>query len=101
MKHVAGVPKMDSIYVGEVQLDLHAVPDIHMLVRFGYAESKTGRRFGSSTKLGGWSPATLQALSAFIDALEEDIANDCFDGASTSPGGEGTSSSTSDGVPGL
>ena len=101
MKTVQGTPRINAVYIGEIQLDLLSYPDVHMSATVGYVDTGTGRRFGSFNKLGGWSQKTLQALNTFIEALEEDAANDVFVEGSTSHGGPEPEAATSDGVPGL
>ena len=100
MKTIGGRPRIDSIFLGEIQLNVLAYPDIHLSVTAGYLDSKTGRRYGSTTKHGGWSPETLKRLASFLEAVEEDVAADVFEGGSTGSGPEPIATPT-DGVPGL
>jgi hypothetical protein len=100
LKTISGAPKFDSIFLGEIQIDLHATPDIRMQAVAGYLDSKTGRRFGSTTKMGSWSPDTLLKLNALIESIETDVAADIFEGVATG-GGDRTIATPIDGVPGL
>jgi hypothetical protein len=100
LKTVSGTPKFDSIFLGEIQIDLLASPDIRMQATAGYLDSKTGRRFGSTNKLGSWSPETLLRLNALIESIETDVAADIFEGVATG-GGLTTIATPIDGVPGL
>lgn len=100
MKTVSGSPKFDSIFLGEIQIDLFAVPDIRMQATAGYVDSKTGRRYGSMTKLGTWSPETLLRLNALIESIETDVAAEVFEGVTTG-GGQDPIATPMDGVPGL
>ncbi len=101
MKTVSGTPKINAVFLGEINIDLLSVPDVHMVASIGYVDTRTGRRFGSFQKIGGWSPKTLAALNAFIEAMEEDAAADVFEGGEATSGGIAVSEPTSDGVPGL
>jgi hypothetical protein len=95
-----GSPKFDALFLGEVRLNVLAAPDIHLEVVVGYLDSKTGRRFGSFTKPGGWGPETLRCLAAFLEAVETDVAAEVFEGGATG-GGSATTETTIDGTPGL
>jgi hypothetical protein len=100
VKTVQGRPKFDAIFLGEVTLNVLAFPDVHLSVTAGYIDSKSGRRYGSMTKLGGWSPETLRKLNDFLEALEVDVAAEVFDGGATG-GGQEPLTTTTDGIPGL
>ena len=100
MKTGSGKPSFDSIFLGEIRIDLLAQPDVFVQVVAGLMNSTTGRRFGSIQKRSGWSPNTLQKLAALLEAVEEDVAAEVFDGGSTSGGG-GSIDTTTDGIPGL
>lgn len=101
MKTVSGTPRFDSIFLGEVNLNLLAFPDVHMTATAGYIDSKTGKKFGSTQFTGGWSPTTLTKLNEFLDEMERDIAAQVFDGPSPIRGGGQDVYPTSDGVPQL
>lgn len=100
MRTVKGTPKIDGIFLGEVKLNLLNFPDVHMEAVVGYVESETGRRLGSTTKLGGWSQETLNRLNAFLESLEQDVATDLLSSATTASG-SGVAPYTADGVPAL
>ena len=100
MRVSTGKLKIDGIFLGEIQLDLFDQENINMRVTAGYIDSKTRRKYGSTSKMGGWSPETLRCLNAFIEAVEKDIAADVFEGESTGSGIEDIAT-TIDGVPGL
>lgn len=101
MRTVHGTPRFDSVYLGEVKVELVNFPQVHMTVVAGYADSKTNQRYGSLTLLGGWRPETLAKLGEFLDALEQDVASLVFEGVSTTGGGADTAEPTSDGIPQL
>jgi hypothetical protein len=102
MKTVTGgTPKFDSVFLGEIQIDLLAAPDIRMSVTAGYVDSKTGRRLGYMTKLGTWSQETLTRLNALIESIEVDTIADVFEGTATTNGGLDVIATPTDGVPGL
>lgn len=100
MKVVFGKPKFDSVFLGEVKVSVLTYPQIYMTVVVGYQESKTGQRFGSLSLDGGWSPATMAKLEAFLMALQDDVAGLVFEDG-TIPGGQGAATPTSSGVPEL
>lgn len=100
MKTLLGRPKFDAIFLGEIQLDVLAHPDIHLRVVAGYVDSKTGRRYGSMNKLGGWSSETLKRLDAFMEAVELDVAAEVFSDGATG-GGLDPIATPTDGIPGL
>lgn len=100
MKTIAGKPKFDSVFLGEVRLGLLSYPQVHMEVTAGYSDSKSGQRFGSLSLLGGWSPATLAKLGEFLEALEQDVASMVFEGT-TIDSGQVTASPTAGGIPEL
>lgn len=100
MRPVYGKPKFDAIFLGEIQLEVLAYPDVHLRVVAGYVDSKTGRRYGSMNKLNGWSPETLKRLADFMESIETDVAADVFEGGATG-GGPEPIATTTDGVPGL
>lgn len=99
MRTVKGVPKIDGIFIGEVKLNLFNFPDVAMEVTVGYVESETQRRLGSTAKLGGWSPETLNRLNAFIESVEQDVADDVL--KNTTASGSGVVPYTTEGVPAL
>ena len=98
MKIVAGIPRINGVYVGEVALDLRT-DQVNFVVTAGFIDTSTGRRFGSFTKMGGWSPETLKKLTDFISGLEDDLAADVF--GSTTASGDEAIATPIDGVPGL
>jgi hypothetical protein len=100
MKTIGGVPKIDALFIGEVRIDLLAFPDVNLAATIGYVDSKSGRRLGSVQRMTAWSPATMLALNALIDSMEQDVANDLFVGGTAGSGLEAPAP-TSDGVPGL
>lgn len=101
MKTIQGTPKFDSIFLGEVTLNLLAYPDVHMTATAGYIDSKTGKRFGSTQFTGGWSQATLTKLNELLDEMEHDVASQVFESGSTIHGGGQDAYPTSDGIPQL
>jgi hypothetical protein len=100
MKTVNGRPRFDSIFLGQITVELLSVPDLHLQATFGYAGSKDQRRYGQSSRSAGWSPETLKRLNALVESIEQDIASDIFEGV-TSPGGETEGDPPIDSVPGL
>jgi hypothetical protein len=99
MRTVKGSPKIDGLFIGEVKVNLLNFPDVQMEVVIGYIESESGRRLGSTSKLGGWSPETLSRLNAFIESVEQDAADDVM--KTTTASGSGVVPYTTDGVPGM
>ena len=99
MRAIPGTPRIDAFFIGEVVIEAVAHPDISMRAVIGYVEKETGRRFGSTSKLGGWSPETLAKLDAFLEAVEQDVAKDIF--GTTSSGVVKPFDTTTDGVPQL
>lgn len=101
MKTVKGTPKFDSIFIGEVKLNLLSFPDVHMAVTAGYMDSETGKTFGSTQFTTGWSQSTLTKLNELLDEMEQDIASQVFMEGSTIRGGAAPALPTSDGIPQL
>jgi hypothetical protein len=101
VKTVQGTPKFDSIFLGEITLNLLAFPDVHMTATAGYIDSKTGKRFGSTQFSSGWSQATLTKLNELLDEMEKDVAAQVFEGGTPIRGGGQDAYPTSDGIPQL
>jgi hypothetical protein len=101
MKTVKGTPRFDSIFIGEVKLNLLAFPDVHVTATAGYMDSETGKTFGSTQFVSGWSQTTLNKLNDLLDEMEQDIASQVFKEGSPIRGGVAPASPTSDGVPQL
>jgi hypothetical protein len=101
VKTVQGTPRFDSIFLGEVKLNLLAFPDIHMTATAGYIDSETGKTFGSTQFTTGWSQATLTKLNELLDEMEQDVASQVFRDGSTIRGGAAPALPTSDGIPQL
>lgn len=99
MKTISGTPKIDSIFLGEIHIDLLGA-DVSMRVVVGYQDSKSQRRLGSTTKMAGWSTDTIQKLQVFIESVENDVANELFE-TGTTGGGDSGVSPTTDGIPQL
>jgi hypothetical protein len=99
VKTIAGAPKIDTIFLGEVHIDLLGA-ETSMRVVVGYQDSKSGRRMGSTTKLANWSPETIQKLREFLEAVENDAASELFD-TGTTGGGVDAGLATTDGIPQL
>lgn len=94
-----GPSRIDSFFLGELHVDLLNA-DASMRVTVGYQDSKTQRRLGSTHKMTGWSAETMQKLRELLEAVENDVAADLFDGTPNPSGAEGITT-TSDGVPQL
>lgn len=101
MRSLPGRTKIDSIFLGEVEISLLSFPDVFLQVKVGLMEKESGKKWGSTMVSGGWSPTTLQRLNDFVEALEQDVAATLLEGGAPSPSGQDPATPTSDGVPGL
>ena len=75
-----GRTKVDGFLIGEVSINRTAISGVSPLTaHYALANAASATMFGKTTKSAGWSTNTLQKMAEFIDAVENDIANDVFE----------------------
>jgi hypothetical protein len=93
--------KIDAVEVGELDFKgLGPQPPV-LSVRYAYANSRTGDRFGSSNRNQGWSEKTLGLLSQLVESIEQDVARDLFNDSATISSGDVGGFSPTDSIPSL
>lgn len=101
MTKAEGTIKIDSVEVGELKFDAIHSPTPVLSAVYALTNSSTGDRFGSGNRNIGWSPKTMEALTALIAAVEHDVCADLFGDAATISGVEVVAGDPMDGIPSL
>lgn len=99
--------KLDTVAVGEVQIDLKGgnfngqeIQFMDVSAKFVLVSSADGTRIGPGTNH-QWSATTRQKVQELVAAMEADICVAVFGQAPTSSGGAVVDTPNSDGVPAL
>jgi hypothetical protein len=101
MTRAEGTIKIDGVEVGELKFDSIHSPTPVLSVTYAFTNSKTGDRYGSGHRNVGWSPKTLEALSALVAAIETDVCTDLFEESATISGVAQAPPDPIDGIPSL
>lgn len=75
--------KIDAVEAGELSLTLIGLPAPVLSVKYAYANSESGTRFGYGNKNMDWSEETLQALAHLVELVERDICAAVFQPGAT------------------
>ena len=94
-----GICRIDSVHVGEGSFNMLG-PSPTLSAKSVLINSASGSRFGSSNR-NQWSEQTMLKLVELTQLMEQDIAAELFDGASTTASVTDPLPNTTDGVPGL
>jgi hypothetical protein len=93
--------KIDAVEVGELEFKALGPQPPVLSVRYAYANSQTGDRYGSSNRNQGWSEKTLNLLSALVESVELDVVRSLFNNSATISSGDVGGSDPTDSIPSL
>lgn len=101
MTKADGLSKIDAVEVGELSFTVIGPPTPVLAVKFAYANSATGDRFGYGNRNTGWSKETMDCLASLVGMVEADVCRQVFGDSATTSSVQQGDATTSDGVPSL
>lgn len=98
MKTTDGKCRIDSVEACEIAIDALISMNTKLSVKYAYRDSVSDRRVGYGNKNKEWGPETLAKLQEFLDAVEQELLEETFDGqphSTTTSSGEAFMQNTS------
>lgn len=98
MKTTDGKCRIDSVEACEIDIDAILPNHVKLSVKYAYRDSTADRRVGYNNKNKEWGTETLAKLKEFLDAVEQELLEETFEGqphSTTTSSGEALMQDTS------